>query len=338
MTKILVTGGAGYIGSHTIIDLIDVGYEVVSVDNFINSNAQTYERIHQVSNSEFQTYDIDLCVHEDLERAFAENDFAAVIHFAALKSVGDSVNDPLQYYQNNLVGLINLLQLQKKYKVKNLIFSSSCSVYGNAEELPVTEHTPLKEAESPYARTKQICEEIIFDFLKTDPDFRAIVLRYFNPAGAHSSNLIGESPHNIANNLVPIITETAIGKRNKLAVFGSDYPTRDGTCIRDFIHIMDLAAAHTKSVDFLLKEKPSDQGIVINLGSGTGSTVLEVIHSFEKVSGQKLNYEMADRRPGDVIAVYADYRKAKKLLGWTPARNLDEIMHSAWQWELKRSH
>lgn len=337
MTKILVTGGAGYIGSHTIIDLIDSGFEVVSVDNFINSGAQTYERIRQVTRKEIKHYETDLCDLELLDRVFAENRFTAIIHFAALKSVGDSVDHPLLYYQNNLMGLINLLRLQKKYEVNNLIFSSSCSVYGNAEKLPVTEETPLKDAESPYARTKQIGENIILDFLKVNPGFNSIILRYFNPAGAHSSNLIGESPHNIANNLVPIITETAIGKRAKLSVFGSDYPTRDGTCVRDFIHVMDLARAHTKSVQYLLQGKADTNSIIINLGSGTGSTVLEVIHSFERVSGRNLQYEMADRRPGDVIAVYADYSKAHRVLGWKPERDLDQIMKSAWLWELKRN-
>ncbi|MCB0686282.1 MAG: UDP-glucose 4-epimerase GalE [Saprospiraceae bacterium] len=337
MTKILVTGGAGYIGSHTIIDLISAGYDVVSVDNFINSSVETFSKIKEITDKTVTNFAADLCDYEKLEEVFQKNKFAAVIHFAALKSVGDSVADPLLYYHNNLLGLINLLKLQAKYGVKNLIFSSSCSVYGNADKLPVTEETPLKEAESPYARTKQICEEIIMDFQKVNPDFRSVILRYFNPAGAHSSNMIGESPHNKANNLVPIITETAIGKREKLAVFGDDYPTRDGTCIRDFIHIMDLANAHTRSVEFLLSGKATESSTIINLGSGTGSTVLEVIHSFEKVSGQKLNYMMAHRREGDVIAVYADYSKAKRLLGWVPERDLDTVMDTAWKWELKRN-
>ncbi|NND32048.1 MAG: UDP-glucose 4-epimerase GalE [Saprospiraceae bacterium] len=337
MNKILVTGGAGYIGSHSIIDLLEAGYSVVSADNFINSDRKTYDQIKAVTGIEVKHYDIDLCDSLDLEKIFQENQIAAIVHFAALKSVGDSVENPLLYYHNNLAGLINLLRCQEKYEVKNLIFSSSCSVYGNADQLPVTEGTPLKEAESPYARTKQICEQIIFDFLNVHPDQRAVILRYFNPAGAHISNLIGESPHNIANNLIPIITEIAIGKRDRLSVFGSDYPTRDGTCVRDYIYIMDLAHAHTRSVDYLLKQEP-EQATIINLGSGTGSTVLEVIHSFEKVSGLKLNYKMADRRAGDVIAVYADYSKAKNLLGWSPQRGLDEIMSSAWSWEQKRNN
>jgi UDP-glucose 4-epimerase len=337
MTKILVTGGAGYIGSHTLIDLIDNGYQVISVDSFINSDARTYQQVESVTQQVIKNYPIDLCDLAKLEKVFEENEISAIIHFAALKSVGDSVVNPLLYYRNNLLGLINLLQCQVKYSVYNLIFSSSCSVYGNADVLPVTEDTPLKEAESPYARTKQMGEEIIQDFLKVHPDHKAVILRYFNPAGAHSSNLIGESPSNIANNLVPIITETAIGKRDQLAVFGHEYPTRDGTCVRDYIHIMDLAAAHTKSVSFLLAAKDIDRSTIINLGSGTGSTVLEVIRSFEKVSGQKLNYVMSDPRPGDVIAVFADYTKANQLLGWTPKRDLDTIMSSAWQWEIKRS-
>jgi UDP-glucose 4-epimerase len=337
MAKILVTGGAGYIGSHTIIDLIDAGCEVISVDNFVNSTEMTYQRIQQVTGEKILAYPVDLCDRDRLEKIFEDNDIDSIIHFAALKSVGDSVANPLLYYENNLMGMINLLHCQKKYSVYDLIFSSSCSVYGNAAELPVTEETPLQKAESPYARTKQICEDILIDFLKVNPEHQAVILRYFNPAGAHSSNLIGESPHNIANNLVPIITETAIGKRKKLSVFGADYPTRDGTCIRDFIHIMDLASAHTKSVEFLGSNRNETPCTIINLGSGTGSTVLEVIRSFEKVSGKKLNYEIAGRREGDVIAIYADYTKAQKLLGWTPRRDLDEIMRSAWHWEVERS-
>ncbi len=337
MAKILVTGGAGYIGSHTIIDLIDNGHEVISVDNFINSTPETYEQIRQVTGHSVPQYPVDLRDRNYLEKIFEENDITSIIHFAALKSVGDSVKDPLLYYENNLLGLINLLYCQEKYSVFHLIFSSSCSVYGNASKLPVTEETPLQAAESPYARTKQICEEIIFDFQRVNPRQNVVILRYFNPAGAHSSNLIGESPHNIANNLIPIITETAIGKRHKLSIFGTDYPTRDGTCVRDYIHVMDLADAHTKAMDFLSSHRNESPCTIINLGSGTGSTVLEVVHSFEKVSQMKLNYEISDRRPGDTIAVYADYSKAQKLLGWTPKRSLEEIISSAWQWEKKRN-
>ncbi len=337
MAKILVTGGAGYIGSHTIIDLIDNGHEVISVDNFINSTPETYEQILQVTSKSVPQYSVDLRDRDQLEKIFEENDITSVIHFAALKSVGDSVEDPLLYYENNLLGLINLLHCQKKYLVYHLIFSSSCSVYGNATKLPVTEETPLQAAESPYARTKQICEEIIFDFQRVNPRLNVVILRYFNPAGAHSSNLIGESPHNVPNNLIPIITETAIGKRHKLSIFGTDYPTRDGTCVRDYIHVMDLADAHTKAMDFLSSHRNESPCTIINLGSGTGSTVLEVVHSFEKVSQMKLNYEISDRRPGDTIAVYADYSKAQKLLGWTPERSLEEIISSAWKWEKKRN-
>ncbi|MCL4128860.1 UNVERIFIED_CONTAM: hypothetical protein GTU68_007645 [Idotea baltica] len=336
MSKILVTGGAGYIGSHTIVDLLEAGFEVVSIDNYVNSAPATYEKIKRISNIDVRHYDVDLCDLHKLETVFSENNFEAIIHFAALKSVGESVEQPLLYYQNNLGGLLNLLQLQAKYDVQNLIFSSSCSVYGNADRLPVTEETPLKEAESPYARTKQIGEEIIQDFLKVNLGHRAVLLRYFNPAGAHVSGLMGESPHNVANNLVPVITETGIGKREQLSVFGSDYPTRDGTCVRDYIHIMDLANAHTRAVKYL-SENATNPTTIINLGSGTGSTVLEAIHSFEKASNASLNYELTDRRPGDVIAVYADYGKAKKLLGWQPKRSIDDIMESAWKWEVTRS-
>jgi len=336
MSKILVTGGAGYIGSHTIVDLLEAGFEVVSVDNYINSSPLTYEKIKRITDVDVAHYDVDLCDIERLDAVFSAHKFEAIIHFAALKSVGESVEKPLLYYQNNLGGLINLLELQAKYDVRHLIFSSSCSVYGNADSLPVTEDTPLKEAESPYARTKQIGEEIIQDFLKVNGDHRAVLLRYFNPAGAHESGLMGESPHNIANNLIPVITETGIGKREKLLVFGSDYPTSDGTCVRDYIHIMDLAAAHTLAVKYL-SSNASDPATIINLGSGTGSTVLEAIQSFEKASNAPLNYELTDRRPGDVIAVYADYTKANKLLGWQPKRSIDDIMQSAWNWEMTRS-
>lgn len=337
MAKIVVTGGAGYIGSHTIVDLVDTGFEVISIDNFINSEPKIYSHIQAIIGRPVQSYNVDLCDLPSLERVFADNEISAIIHFAALKSVGDSVADPLLYYHNNLEGLINVLRLQEKYGVKNLIFSSSCSVYGNAEVLPVTESTPISEAESPYARTKQIGEQVIEDFLKTASDHQAVLLRYFNPAGAHTSGHMGESPHNLANNLVPIITETAIGKRKQLSVFGDDYPTRDGTCIRDYIHIMDLARAHTLALQYLLDGKSEEPATIINLGSGVGSTVLEVIHSFEKTSGEKLNYQIASRREGDVVAVYADYSKAESLLGWKPERTLDEIMSSAWTWEKKRS-
>ena len=337
MAKVLVTGGCGYIGSHTIVDLLSKGHSTISIDNLINSDGGSLDRIKQITGKEVVNHQIDLQDRDGLMRFFESESFDAIIHFAALKSVGDSVSEPLRYYQNNVTGMLNLLACQQKFGIANFIFSSSCSVYGNAEELPVTEETPIAEAESPYARTKQFCEEIIFDLSKKDPSTSFIILRYFNPAGAHPSIIIGESSVSPASNLVPVVTETGIGKRQELKIFGRDYPTRDGTCVRDYIHIMDLADAHTKSLEFLLTKTDNEQVQIFNLGSGTGSTVLEVVQAFEKTSGQKLNYSLVDRRAGDVVAVYADYSKANNTLGWKPKRGIEEIMKSAWQWELARS-
>ncbi len=336
MAKVLVTGGAGYIGSHTLVDLINHGHSVVSIDNYLNSDASVYQSVEKITNSEIEYEDVDLKSMPDLRKVFEKHAFDAVIHFAALKSVGESVEKPLSYYENNIGGMVNLLKCLVEHGVENFIFSSSCSVYGNAEELPVVESTPIGSAESPYARTKQIGEQIIADVAIAHPRMRFCVLRYFNPAGAHPSILIGESARNRANNLVPVITETAIGKRDTLHVFGDNYDTRDGTCIRDYIHVMDLAHAHTLSVEYLIREKPENIA-TFNLGSGTGSTVLEVVKAFEQVADQKLNFNIADRRPGDVEAVYADYSLAKKLLGWSPKMNLEDIMRTAWAWEKRRS-
>lgn len=337
MAKVLVTGGAGYIGSHTLVDLIDHGHTVVSIDNYLNSDPSVYQSVEKITNSKIDYEDVDLKSMPDLKKVFEKHTFEAVIHFAALKSVGESVENPLSYYKNNIAGMVNLLQCLVEYGVENFIFSSSCSVYGNADELPVVESTPIGSAESPYARTKQIGEQIIADVSVAHPDIRFCVLRYFNPAGAHPSILIGESARNKANNLVPVITETAIGKRAVLHVFGDNYDTRDGTCIRDYIHVMDLAHAHTLAVEYLIREKPQSVA-TFNLGSGTGSTVLEVIKTFEQVADQKLNFKMVDRRPGDVEAVYADYSLAKKLLGWSPQLDLKDIMRTAWAWEQHRSN
>ncbi len=338
MGKILVTGGCGYIGSHTVLDLLAKGHEVISIDNYSNSEPSALDRIKAVSGVAIQHYEGDLCNPEALKTLFREHgDISGVIHFAALKSVGESVEQPIRYYQNNLEGLINLLQAMVTANVPRLIFSSSCSVYGNAAALPVTENTPLQEAESPYARTKQMGEQIISDVMHTYSSLNCAILRYFNPAGAHESALIGEAPFNKASNLVPVITETAIGKREEMIVFGDDYDTRDGSCIRDYIHIMDLADAHTRALDFLDSHTPSNQPEYFNLGIGQGVSVFEAIHAFERVSGQKLNYRVGPRRPGDVVAVYADYSKAARMLGWQPKRNIDDIMKTAWQWEKRRS-
>ncbi len=338
MKKVLVTGGCGYIGSHTIVDLIGHGFEVVPVDSLINSDASVMDQIGQIANVSLKNNEIDLCDFDTLEALFQTHpDMSGIIHFAALKAVGESVEQPLRYYQNNLTGLLNILQCARKFRIPNFIFSSSCSVYGNAKELPVTENTPWQEAESPYAYTKQIGERMLVDLCHVEPAFNAVILRYFNPAGAHESGLMGESPINPALNLVPVITETAIGKRPQMTVHGNDYDTRDGTCIRDYIHVMDLANAHTRALQYLVAQDNQRNLEVFNLGIGQGVTVMEVIKAFEKVTGRQLNYRLGPRRAGDVIAIYSNFERAAKQLGWTPQRNIEDIMHSAWQWEQKRS-
>lgn len=334
--KILVTGGCGYIGSHTIVDLIENGFEVISIDNNINSDIRVLEGVRQITGVQVKNYTVDLCDLEKTRKVFANEKFDGIIHFAALKNVGESVFNPLQYFHNNITSLINVLDCALKNDVKHFIFSSSCSVYGNAELLPVTENTPLSIPESPYARTKVIGENIIRDFIYSNPDFSAILLRYFNPAGAHKSALIGESPINQAANLVPVITETGYGKREGFAVFGNDYDTRDGSCVRDYIHVMDLANAHTNSLQYAMKGMDNSVE-VFNVGIGEGVTVLEAIKAFEKVAKKSLNYEIAPRREGDVVAIYADSSKAAKVLGWKPSRNIEDIMLSAWKWEQVRS-
>ncbi|HLU93631.1 MAG TPA: UDP-glucose 4-epimerase GalE [Membranihabitans sp.] len=335
--KILVTGGCGYIGSHTIIDLLDEGYDVFSVDNYSNSSPETLTQIEAVTGQRIVNYEVDL---RDRGRLFEvlekEGRIDGLIHFAALKAVGESVQMPLEYFDNNINGLINVLEAQKKYNIPAHIFSSSCSIYGNADELPVTETTPVKEAESPYARTKQMCEDIIRDFTVPHSDFNFVLLRYFNPAGAHESGLIGESPINPPANLVPVITETAFGLREQMTVFGTDYDTRDGSCVRDYIHIMDLARAHTLSLRYLMEGKSQTSVEIFNVGTGTGVTVLEAIEAFESSTGKNLNYSLGPRRPGDVIAVFADNKKARRDLGWNPTRSIRDIMKTAWEWEIQR--
>lgn len=337
MKKVLVSGGCGYIGSHTIVDLIDNGFDVVSVDNHINSDPKVLKRIEKITGKKVKNYKIDLCNEKKLQKVFKENkDIVGIIHFAALKSVGDSVDQPLLYFKNNLNSTLNLLEAAKNYKVKNFIFSSSCTVYGNAKDLPVTEKTPFMKAESPYGLTKQMGEEIIESFSKANPKHNSVLLRYFNPGGAHESKLMGESP-TMAMNLVPVITEQAIGKRKLITVFGDDYDTRDGSCVRDYIHVMDLANAHTKAMQYLVKKKNKTNCEAFNLGIGEGATVLEAINAFEKVSGKKLNYKIGPRREGDVVAIYSNYKKAKKHLKWKPKRNIEDIMRTAWEWEKVRS-
>ncbi|MEO7767619.1 MAG: UDP-glucose 4-epimerase GalE [Ferruginibacter sp.] len=335
MHKILVTGGCGYIGIHTIVDLVQNGYEVISVDNNSRSNMSILEGAEQILGKKIKNYVVDLCNLEDTEKIFEENkDIKGIIHFAAYKAVGESVEKPLMYFENNLTSLVNILKCTAKYNVPNFVFSSSCTVYGSPDAIPVTEETPQKPAESPYGATKQMGEVIVSNTVNANP-IQAILLRYFNPVGAHPSIFIGEIPLGKPANLVPAITQTAVGKWPAMQVWGTDYPTRDGSCVRDYIHICDIAHAHTLALNFLFEKKPAKNPEIFNLGTGDGYTVLEVIHAFERVSGVKLNYVLGPRRTGDVVAIYANNDKAKKELGWSPRYNLDEMMASAWKWELK---
>ena len=335
MAKILVTGGCGYIGSHTLVDLIENGYDVISVDNNSRSNPNILQGVEKITGKKVKSYKVDLCNFDDTFAIFQENtDITGVIHFAAYKSVKESVDHPLMYFENNLHSLINLLKCIQEFHTPHFVFSSSCTVYGNPDKVPVTEATPPKPAESPYGYTKQMSEQIINEFAKSSGT-ESILLRYFNPVGAHPSADIGEMPLGKPENLVPAITQTAIGRIPKMYVHGTDYPTRDGSCIRDYIHICDLANAHTLALKYLEDEKNIGLCEVFNLGSGNGVSVLEAINAFEKVSGMKLNYEKGPRRPGDVIAIYANNDLAKKALGWNPKFSLDEMMATAWKWELR---
>ena len=335
MSKILVTGGCGYIGSHTIVDLIENGYEVISVDNNSRSNPIILEGIEKITGKKIKNYKVDLCNFDDSFAIFQENtDITGVIHFAAYKSVGESVELPLLYFENNLFSLINLLKCVQEFKIPHFVFSSSCTVYGNPDTIPVTESTPLQPAESPYGITKQMSEQIIVEFAKSAAA-NCILLRYFNPAGAHPSIAIGEMPIGEPQNLVPAITQTAIGRLPKMYVHGNDYPTRDGSCIRDYVHVCDLAHAHTLGLAFLEHQKNTRPCEVFNLGSGNGITVLEAIQAFEKVSKIKLNYDIGPRRAGDIVAIYANNDTARKLLGWNTNYSLDDIMLTAWKWEVK---
>lgn len=334
MRTILVTGGAGYIGSHTIVELLTgTDDRVISVDNFSNSLEKTYERVRQICPRPFETLHLDLCDKSALYQALGKIErIDGIIHFAAYKSVPESMRDPLLYYHNNLVSLTNLLAYCKDNGILNFIFSSSCSVYGNTSDLPVTESSPMMKAESPYGHSKQIGEDMLDFFSKTLPDFNAVLLRYFNPVGAHNSGLLGELPLNRPNNLVPIITQTAVGK-NALTVFGNDYPTRDGSCIRDYIHVSDIADAHVKALNYLSRRENKEKCSVFNLGTGNGVSVLEAISAFEKVSGKKLPYTIGGRRAGDVIAIYANNTKARIELNWQPRFNIEAMMESAWKWQ-----
>ena len=331
--KILVTGGTGYIGSHTVVELQQKGYEVVIVDNLSNSTKDVIYAIQKITGILPEFYNFNLCDENKTKEFFIQNkDISGVIHFAALKAVGESVEHPLKYYNNNIVSLLNILKCMNETQIKNFVFSSSCTVYGQPDVLPVTEESPFKIAMSPYGHTKQICEEIIRNTVNVF-GMKSTLLRYFNPIGAHESALIGELPNGTPNNLVPFITQTVIGKRNFLRVFGNDYDTPDGTCIRDYIHVVDIAKAHIIALERMQKNISKSNCEVFNLGTGNGFTVLEVIRAFEKVSEVKLNYKIVERRAGDVEKVWANTDFANNVLGWKAEKNLNEMMLSAWNWE-----
>ena len=332
--KILVTGGTGYIGSHTTVELIEEGFEPIIVDNLYNSEAEVIDRIQQITGVRPLLEVFDLCDHDKLDK-FIKNhrDISAIIHFAAYKAVGESVNKPLDYYRNNLFSLVNLLEGMKRHDIPDLVFSSSCTVYGQPEKLPVTEDAPIKTAVSPYGNTKQIGESIIKDTAASDNNIKAISLRYFNPIGAHPSALIGELPRGVPENLVPYLTQTGYGIRDELKVFGDDYNTPDGSCIRDYLHVVDLAKAHVIAIKRLLEGKNKTNYEIFNLGTGKGVSVLEAIKSFERVTGLKLKYKIVGRRAGDIEKIWADPSFANKELGWKTLSSLDEAMKTAWDWE-----
>jgi UDP-glucose 4-epimerase len=334
MKKILVTGGLGDIGSHVVVELQNNNFEVLIVDDLSNSSLKVLDGIQQITRVEPTFEKIDLKNKQSVVDFFSRhNDIDGIIHFAASKAVGESVNNPLKYYENNIHSLIYLLQEINKLPTQKLIFSSSCTVYGQADKLPITENAPIKEPESPYGNTKKIGEKIIKDACSASSSLNAISLRYFNPIGAHESALIGELPIGIPQNLVPYVTQTGIGLRERLSIFGNDYPTPDGTCIRDYIHVVDLAKAHVMAMKRLLEEKNTENYEVYNIGTGKGSSVLEVVKTFEEVSGVKLNYSFVDRRLGDIISAYANTTKANTVLGWKSELTLKDALRSAWEWE-----
>jgi UDP-glucose 4-epimerase len=335
--KILVTGGLGFIGSHTVVELQQAGYDVVILDDLSNSNLQVLERIESITNTKPVFYQINLLDKKRLNQMFAaENDIAAIIHFAAFKAVGESVNEPLKYFHNNLLSLIQLLEYMEEFGIKNIVFSSSATVYGDPDILPVTESTPFKKALSSYGSTKQMGEEIL-EKTSAVKNIKAIALRYFNPVGAHASSQIGELPLGIPNNLMPFITQTAAGVREQLTVFGNDYNTPDGTCLRDYIHVVDLAKAHVKSCDRLLQAGMTDKYEVYNIGTGHAISVMEMINAFEEYNRVKLNYKIGKRRSGDAKAVYADVKKAADVLKWKADLGLKEMVTSAWNWQVSLS-
>lgn len=328
--SILVTGGAGYIGSHTVIELLAAGYEVVIADNFSNSKPEVLERIRKISGKDFRFYEVDVLDTDGFSKVFEENDIEAVIHFAAFKAVGESVQIPLKYYRNNITGTLNLCEVMAKYDVKKIVFSSSATVYGMDNVSPLTEDMPLGSATNPYGSTKLMMEQILKDVYVSDNSWGVSLLRYFNPIGAHESGLIGEDPNGIPNNLMPYITQVAIGKRDKLSVFGDDYDTHDGTGVRDYIHVVDLAKGHLKALELLLENTGVE---IFNLGTGTGYSVLDVVRNFEKASGVEVPYEIAPRRAGDIATCYANPKKALEKLGWKAEKTLYDMCVDSWRWQ-----
>jgi UDP-glucose 4-epimerase len=332
MKKILITGGAGYIGSHTAVELLKAGMEPIILDDLSNSDASVLDRLEEITGKRLTFYKGDCNDRDMLESIVKEHKLEGVIHFAAFKAVGESTAFPLKYYRNNVGSLLVLLEFMQNQGIKDLVFSSSCTVYGQPGVLPVTETTPRQDAESPYGNTKKICEDILVDFVKSKPGIRVVALRYFNPVGAHPSAKIGELPLGVPANLVPFITQTAAGIREKLTVFGDDYDTRDGSCVRDYIHVVDLADAHVKTLSYLQNQEDNFYD-VFNVGTGEGNTVLEVIHAFEKVNGVKLNYVIGPRRTGDVIKTWADTTKINQVLGWHAQYSLEDSMRDSWNWQ-----
>jgi len=338
MASILITGGTGYIGSHTVVELLANNHDVLIVDNLSNSEASVVDGIKAITGTDVPLEVLDLCDLDKL-RSFCQEraPIDAIIHFAASKAVAESIAQPILYYRNNLVSMLNVLQCMDEFDIQHLVFSSSCTVYGNPKTLPVTEDAPVTRPEAPYGNTKKICEEIIEDTMKAKNQMSAISLRYFNPIGAHPSTLIGEKPTGIPDNLMPFITQVASGQRDKLKIFGNDYDTPDGTCIRDYIHVVDLAIAHVKALDRMREGRSKQRNETFNVGTGTGYTVLDVINSFERVSGLKLNFEIVDRRPGDVEKIYASTHLANQELEWKATRTLDQMTQSAWEWQQRVS-
>lgn len=334
--KILVTGGAGYIGSHTTVELQNAGYDVVIVDNLSNSNADVIDGIERISGKRPSFYEIDCNDRNAMKTLFEkEKDIKGIIHFAASKAVGESVVKPLLYYRNNIDSLLTLMELMPEFGVEGIVFSSSCTVYGQPDILPVDENAPIKPALSPYGKTKQINEDIIKDAIHSGVKYKAIILRYFNPIGGHTSAEIGELPNGVPQNLIPYLTQTAIGIRKELSVYGDDYDTPDGSCIRDYINVVDLAKAHVKAIERMLSDKSEEQVEIFNLGTGRGVSVLELIKAFETATGVKLNYKIVGRREGDIEKVWANPERANKVLGWTAKENIEDTLASAWKWQVK---